>query len=375
MNECRRKKTRFRNVYRLPARGKYCFRARDRQGRWVERVGTSSLEVTERLRREFEDHERLVREGLVCPLDERRREQSRRPVADVLAEFRAHMEGEHLGRGHVRTMFSYARRVIAAAGFSCLADIEPSRVERFLASLLDKEQRSFTTRNRYLTAIKALVDWAVDSRMMADNPLKCLHKLNEARDPRRPNRALTDEEFARLIRAAPTPRHTAFYLVAGRAGLRWATISRLRNSHFRFEAAELDVTAAIVKTTDPRTVPLLPEVISAVKAVIPDNAKPNDPVFGFKPSLKTWKRHLARAGIPYDDGSGRIVDRKSSRKTFASHLIATGVKPRELQLLMGHRSIHTTMRFYSDPVLVDTRGAIAKLAAGRKPPRRRKAAS
>ena len=375
MNECRRKKTRFRNIYRLPARGRYCFRARDRQGRWVERVGTSNLETTERLRHEFEDHERLVREGLVCPLDELRREQSRRPVADVLAEFRAHMEGEHLSRGHVRTMFRYAERVIAAAGFTCLADVEPSRVERFLANLLEKEQRSFTTRNRYLTAIKALMAWAVDSGMMSQSPLRCLHKLNEAKDPRRPNRALTEDEFRRLIEHAPKSRYRAFYLVAGRAGLRWATISRLRNSHFRFEAAELDVTADIVKTTDPRTVPLLPEVISAVKAVIPDDAKPNDPVFGFRPDLRTWRRHLKLAGIPHGDDSGRIVDRKSLRKTFASHLIAAGVKPRELQLLMGHRNVHTTMRFYSDPVLVDTRGAIAKLAAGRKPPRRSKAAS
>jgi len=84
-----------------------------------------------------------------------------------------------------------------------------------------------------------------------------------------------------------------------------------------------------------------------------------------KPKGRRKVGAIRRRVFDHADGGGRIIDRKTLRKTFASHLIAAGVKPRELQLLMRHADIRTTMRHYSNPALVDLRGALTSLIPAR----------
>lgn len=364
----------MRNIYRMASTGKYYFKAKDRRGRWTEHAGTTDLKTTELLRNEFENRERRIFDGLESPLDEKRKNNSRRPIQEIIEEYRSHMLAKRLGLSHIKTMVNSVKAALAHCNFNCLADIEPVRFERFLGQLLAVHKRSFTTRNRYLTAVKSLLNWAVESGMLISNPLMSLHKLNEAKDPRRPSRALTEKEFETLTDKTSIPFYKAFYLVAGRCGGRWAEIARLRVKHFDFDAEELTFSADITKTGEARTLHLLPEVIASVRAIIPVDAGGNSHVFGCKPDRRTWQKHLAAAGIEYCDTSGRIADRKSLRKTFASHLIAVGTRPRELQLLMGHANIHTTMRHYSDPSLVDTRGAMQKLRRRSVDPRKAAAA-
>ncbi len=96
--------------------------------------------------------------------------------------------------------------------------------------------------------------------------------------------------------------------------------------------------------------------------VKPEYAPPTDLIFGFKPDRRTWKRHLAKAEIPYEDDSGRIADRKCLRSTFITHLALRGVDPRIVQRLARHKDINITMNYYTDPYLLDMQGAIEKLA-------------
>ena len=69
---------------------------------------------------------------------------------------------------------------------------------------------------------------------------------------------------------------------------------------------------------------------------------------GKLPRIPTMKRDLAKAGIPFQDESGRRVDLHALRETFCTNLSATGVYPRVAMELMRHRDNRQTMRTYTD---------------------------
>jgi len=60
------------------------------------------------------------------------------------------------------------------------------------------------------------------------------------------------------------------------------------------------------------------------------------------------KRDMAKAGIPFQDESGRRVDLHALCETFCTNLSATGVYPCAALELMRHRDIRQTMRTYTD---------------------------
>src|SRR5262249_17379694 len=74
-------------------------------------------------------------------------------------------------------------------------------------------------------------------------------------------------------------------------------------------------------------------------------------------------RDLKAAGIPKRDDRGRTVDVHAMRTTFGTLLSKTGTAPRTAQQAMRHSDIKLTMGVYTDPRLLDVRGAVEKLPA------------
>jgi len=81
-----------------------------------------------------------------------------------------------------------------------------------------------------------------------------------------------------------------------------------------------------------------------------------------RPTLRTWKRDLERAGIPYVTEYGQ-ADRKSLRKTFCTHLKEVGVDIRDAQELMRHSDINLTANIYTDVRMANLKGAVGRLSA------------
>ena len=126
------------------------------------------------------------------------------------------------------------------------------------------------------------------------------------------------------------------------------------------------------------TLPLRPDVADELRAWIDDKAEavcrqrvgvagvttlPTDaPLFYVPAALgKILDRDLQAAGIPKRDDRGRTVDVHALRHTFCTHLSAAGVAPRTAQAAMRHSSLDLTMRYYTDPRLLDVAGAVASL--------------
>ena len=64
--------------------------------------------------------------------------------------------------------------------------------------------------------------------------------------------------------------------------------------------------------------------------------------------MVTFRRYLAKAGIPYLDEQGRRVDFHSLRLTFGTNLVLSGTHPRVVQEMMRHSDIRITMKLYAD---------------------------
>ena len=82
--------------------------------------------------------------------------------------------------------------------------------------------------------------------------------------------------------------------------------------------------------------------------------------------MKTFKRDLGRARIPFEDDSGRTVDRHAMRTTFVSWLGLYGVDPRAQIILARHSPTGVTLRSYQDFSLFDLWGEISKLPSIRR---------
>jgi integrase len=109
---------------------------------------------------------------------------------------------------------------------------------------------------------------------------------------------------------------------------------------------------------------------------IPARLPPDTPVFNVPARLvKILDRDLVLAGIARRvkvggrwridkrDDRGRTIDVHALRHTFGTLLSKGGVAPRTAQAAMRHSDIKLTMNVYTDPALLDVRGALAVLPA------------
>jgi integrase len=77
--------------------------------------------------------------------------------------------------------------------------------------------------------------------------------------------------------------------------------------------------------------------------------------------VKIFDRDLILAGIPKRDERGRTVDVHALRTTFGTHLSKGGVSLRTAQAALRHSDPKLTANVYTDPQLLDVKGALDSL--------------
>ena len=89
---------------------------------------------------------------------------------------------------------------------------------------------------------------------------------------------------------------------------------------------------------------------------------PDTPVLKVPTSLlRTLDRDLQAAGIPKRDSRRWVVHVHAMRTTCGTRLSKAGVAPRTAQAVMRHSTVELTMNLYTDPLLLDTSGAVESL--------------
>ena len=219
---------------------------------------------------------------------------------------------------------------------------------------------SVATSNHYLEALNVFVNWSVGQGLLAVNPLRKLKRLNAEPDLRRRRRALTDDEFQRLLaavaarksrRAMQNVDRAMIYQVARWSGLRAAELASLTPEAFDLESSPASVTVA-AKNSKRRQwdVQVLPSwLVLTLRAYLTDKpeGRPVWPGKWFRRAKEMLADDLAAANIPMVDAMGRVCDFHSLRHSFITGLARANVHPKVAQRLARHSSINLTMESYT----------------------------
>lgn len=218
-----------------------------------------------------------------------------------------------------------------------LSQIGPKQIEDY--KVLRRKLVKASSVNRELALFKNMYSMAVKWSYAAANPVREVRLFKE--DPYVP-RILNPDEIQRLLEAC-TPYFRPVVLTALCTGMRAGELMSLEWSQVDLALAE--ITLLKTKSRKIRKIPinraLLAELIalhskSRSKHVFVSN-KTKKPVKSFKTA---WKNALRKARL------GHVV-LKDLRPTFGTHLVRSGTDLQTVQLFLGHESIETTMRYYS----------------------------
>jgi integrase len=221
--------------------------------------------------------------------------------------------------------------------------------------------RTTATVNREMSCLRHIFSKAIEWELIETNPFKkgrsLIMKENNAR-----LRYLSEDEISRLL-AACNPHVKNVVICALNTGMRRGEILGLKWTHIRNGFIYLQKT----KTDEPRQIPIN-EALEALFSSIKKTQSPGtENVFTFslkkkwkgpeqpehRPGLKVinfvaenpvqgvksaFKAALTRAGIV----NFRFHD---LRHTFASHMIMRGASLKEVQEILGHKTMTMTLRY------------------------------
>jgi integrase len=371
-------------------------------------------------RRVLPDLERraeLVRAGVISAAEAAVGDHQATPLGDHVTAYLAHLEAKGACPEHRSERRRQLNRLAADCSFAALADLRREALERWLNAQAQAGMGA-RTRNSYLCSLLAFCNWCVETNRLTSNPFDAVPKANEKADPRRQRRAMVETELVKLLAVArerplldaltvrkgprkgeryadvrPEVRTRLELLGRERAliyktlvltGLRKGELASLTPAHLHLDEAVpfLNLDAADEKNREGSDIPLRDDLAADLRewladklarlqeearqagAPIPARLRPDTSVFIVPDKLcKILTRDLRLAGIPKRDDRGRTLDVHALRHTFGSLLSKGGVAPRTAQAAMRHSKIDLTMNVYTDPALLDVRGALDALPA------------
>jgi integrase/recombinase XerC len=270
-----------------------------------------------------------------------------------IAAFERHLAAErsfsvHTRRAYVADLRQLARFLGPEAD---PARVEPADVRAFLADC--HRRLSAATVGRKLAALRSFFGHAVRSGLRPADPSL---GLPAPRTPRRLPRPLPVDDCHQLAEAGrlgARARDLALVEVLYGGGLRVAELCGLAIADADLARGELRV---VGKGNRERIVPLPSGALAALRAYLAEaraSAGRSEPLFA---ALRRRKGEPPRALDPRD--ARRIVRRRACdaglvdrvhphrlRHSFATHLLDMGADLREIQELLGHRSLSTTQKY------------------------------
>ncbi len=353
-----------------------------------------------------------VKSGILTPTEDAIADHQRTPIGVHVAAYLTHLLAKGVSEHHHRNVKQQLERIVEECGFRRLLDLDGSTIEQWLTGL----QVSARTRNTYLSNAISFANWCIRTKRIASNPFKGVAKADQHAGKTRTRRALTVDEFKRLLRAARIRplleaktirkgsnkgKQTAsvkpevcqrlemlgmeralIYKTLALTGLRKSELSSITIGQLDLESptSYISLHAADEKNRKGSEVPLnedlscdLREWVSRKLKVAQDAAKRElraipmrlshgTQLFRIPKALtRVLDADLKWAGIDKTDLRGRTVDIHALRMTFGTWLSLNGVAPRTAQAAMRHSDIDLTMNVYTDPKLLDVTGAVNAL--------------
>jgi site-specific recombinase XerD len=220
--------------------------------------------------------------------------------------------------------------------------LSSQEIRHSLHHLLTERQLAWSSCNVVSAAIRFFyVDTLGWTPMQLNLPPRPAHKQLP--------RVLSVEQLEHLFTTTDNPKHRALLMTAYAAGLRVSEVVRLQITDIESDPSRMLIRINQGKGNKDRysllSERLLVELRTYWKIGCPrpwlfPGSKAHQPM----PSgtaQKVYNQARARAGIEPGQGSGF----HTLRHSFATHLFDAGVDPHTIQLLLGHRSIKTTLKY------------------------------
>ena len=332
---------------------------------------SSSITLLRRLQTN-EDHKRA--NGVTDDVERRQK-----PIAVVLRDHLSALAAKGSCAEYLRTIEQRLTKLLRATKASTISDLSEDRILKTLAEWRQRKDDpiSLSTSNHYVAAIKGLSRWAWRERILSEDPLARLQRVNADIDLKRVRRPLTTEEFDTLTKVTQTSKKTyrgsdwqftctdrvSLYTIAVFTGLRAGEISCLSKASFNFEAMTWTLPPIATKNRKGATLPLHPTLAAHLRVWF---AKLNrDTLFPGswvkkRMAGKMLKRDLKRTDIPYVIG-GKFADFHSLRHTFITNLALAEVHPAKAQRLARHSTIALTMNVYTSLNIEDLRDDLGRI--------------
>lgn len=211
-------------------------------------------------------------------------------------------------------------------------------VRAFLLHLTQERKLSFSTFNQALNAARFFFIEVLKRPFVIEG-------LHYQKPERRLPVVMSDEEVLRLLDAASALRDRALLETAYATGMRLGEVTRLLLADIDSQRMSIRVDQG--KGRKDRYVMLSQSLLETLRAYWRES-KPRMFLFpgkgGKKPlcvsaAQKAFDKTRDRSGIK------KQVSFHTLRHSFATHLLEDGVNVRNIQALLGHRSLHTTERY------------------------------
>jgi integrase len=359
----------------------------------------------------------LIRSGVISEAEVSIGQHQETSLEDHVTAYLAHLEAKESCEEHRSERGRQLRRIARECGFQRLADLNRAALENWL-TLQARSGMGARTRNSYLTSALAFCNWCIEPTVgrLKHNPFDGIPKANEKADQRRLRRAMVEDELVRLLAVArerpvlealtvrkgprkgeryanvrPEVRERLELLGRERAliyktlvltGLRKGELESLTVVQLHLDEPVSFVALADEKSREGNESPIRDDLAADLRQWLADKLRrlqeearkrgepiparlpPDTPVFNVPDKLcKILSRDLRLAGIPKRDDRGRTLDVHALRHTFGTLMSKGGIAPRTAQAAMRHSKLDLTMNVYTDPRLLDVRGALDVLPA------------
>jgi integrase/recombinase XerD len=245
-----------------------------------------------------------------------------------------------LNRFSLKTQKAY---VAAVAGFSRFynqspTDMDEEKISSYSLYLSDDRKLSWSSCNGAISGLRffyihGLKHDAITLVMPLRKKQKTLPEI------------LTNEELVRLFQHADSPKKRVLLMTTYAAGLRVSEVVRLKTTDI--DSGRMTIRVEQGKGNKDRYTLLSDHLLKELRLywklyhskewLFPswDKSRP----LSIATAQKTYTATKKKAGITKGSGIHTL------RHCFATHLLDEGVDPRTIQVLMGHRSITTTMTY------------------------------
>lgn len=293
-------------------------------------------------------------------------ERLRRPIAELAKDYIANLKAQNKDTDHVRISEWMLDKLIDLGGWRRFGDITRDSMERILAKL-EETKATASYRNKFIKRAKAFVH-ALLPDGWADPLKKVRHVREKGAKRTRARRAAGAEDLVALcsidLSELSEYRRLA-YALAGYNGLRRNELEDLR-----WKDVHLDATIPFAGLPQKQGqddshdfIPLHPYVLSLLATAHEDrHPMPEAKVLPAVPDVKTLKKDLTAAGLPFANADGERLDFHALRHTFETLLDRTACSRATKKKLMRHANEDVTDG-YAHAELAEMLTALARLTA------------